>query len=139
MSFSNTPTTQNNENESPDKTKEAYTQRVDQILLACNIAQMNDDIKGWHKTLTLLYKEIYPELTPEEQHQANILENQMRQAINKPIIQKQKDPKKNKKIFSTEPLFTFEIFLRTMLKKRNWFAPKTEDITKANQRGIING
>lgn len=129
----------NDESESPDKTKEAYTQRVDQILMACNMAQMNDDVKGWHKTLTLLYKEIYPELTPEEQHQAEVLENQMRKAVNNPVIQKQKDPKKNKKIFSTEPLFVFEIFLRTMLKERNWFAPKTDDITKANQRGIING
>lgn len=134
MSFSNIPTIQNEEGESWNMAK-AYLQRIDQILTACDLAQMKGDIKGWQGTLIALYKEIYPKLKPEEQHQAEILENMMRKEINNPVIQRNKDPKKNKKFFSTEPLLVFELFLRTMLEKKNLLTPKTGDATKAYRNG----
>lgn len=134
MSFSNIPTIQNDEGESWNMAK-AYLQRVDQILTACDLAQMRDDINGWKGALIALYKEIYPKLKPDEQHQAEILESIMRRAVSNPTIIKQKDTQKNKKIYNTEPLLIFELFLRTMLEKKNLLTPKTGDATKAYRNG----
>lgn len=128
------PTIQNDEGESWNMAR-AYLQRVDQILTACDLAQMRDDIYGWKGALISLYKELYPKLKPDEQHQAEVLEGMMRWAVNNPAVQKQKDIKKNKKTYSTEPLLIFELFLRTMLEKKNLLTPKTGDATKAYRNG----
>jgi len=98
----------------------AYHQRIDNLLTACTLAQMNGDGLDWYKGIYRLYIEIQAKMKPEEKDKS-------KEYINKLTDLKTNALKKGGKI-PTAFFVEVELYLRWVLEERNMLTPKAEDL-----------
>lgn len=100
-------------------TGSGYYKRVDELLTACDLHQLQNDMGRWYACLLNLYKEIIPKLSGEDKTEMieglKTLMDHMKEVV-QPELTK---------------LFSFEILIREKLEKKGMLTPKSADPSKA--------
>lgn len=102
----------------------AYFKRIDELLTATALCQINNDASRWYNVLMSLYKEIYPKMLPEEKTKAVELKDEMTKA-------KYDKRNINRHSMPTQTLLEFELYLRQLLEDKKMLTPKTDDPSKS--------
>lgn len=100
---------------------QAYYQRIDFILTACDQAQTNGDGLKWFNALACFYKEIYPKLKEQEKKETFEMYQELVSLKNKAI--------KRGGTIPTQKFMNFELYLRQRMEDRNMLTPKSEDLS----------